>query len=109
VTDHTLEIAQAVHTAMLAARETISRLTIEKAVQAVEIDRLRRENFRHRRQGLLRLAADLRKSETLLDVAARRMDGEVNSILDGESLPGWERGRDWFDTAVRNGCTDEQS
>jgi hypothetical protein len=99
--DHTLEIAQAVHNAVRSSLETVTRLTAENAAQAVEIDRLRRENYRHRRQGLLRLAADLRQPEPLY-VAALRAKRE-----EGTSLPGHTLGRDWFENACRNGCTDE--
>ena len=49
--------------------------------------------------GFERLWRDIHSSETLLDVAARS--------LERISSPGHDRGLDWFDTAVRNGCTDE--
>jgi hypothetical protein len=82
--DPVLETAKAVDNAIKSARETIARLTIENAIQAREIDRLTRENARHRRNGLLRLMADLRKPETLEDIARERMErSQVERILDG--------------------------
>lgn len=58
--------------------------------------------------GFVKLARDIRSQETLTDLAAIRMDSrEVDAIIEGESLPGWERPRDWFDTADRGGFTDE--
>jgi len=55
----------------------------------------------------LKRAADRRKSKALLDVAAKRLECmSAAPVLEGESLPGHERGLDWFDTACRNGCVD---
>jgi hypothetical protein len=105
----TLETAQAVSSAIASARETVGRLTTENAAQAIEIARLRRENFRHRRNGLKRLAADLRKPETLEELAALRLErAAVDRIIEGDSLPGWERPQHWFD-ADRSGFSDEVS
>jgi len=97
----TIEIAAAVRDATRASMETISRLTAEN-------DRLQLENARHRRNGMLRLMADLRKPETLIDVATLCMERqEVDRIIEGVSLPGWERPRDHIAEGERRGWTDE--
>lgn len=58
-------------------------------------------------QGFAKLWRDIHSPETLLDVAARRLDRqEVNRILDGETLPGHERAPHWFDSNT-NGFSDE--
>jgi hypothetical protein len=57
--------------------------------------------------GFKRLWRDIHSSETLVDVAARRIERqEVNRIIDGVSLPGWERPRDEWEEAARRGYTD---
>lgn len=95
--DHTLEIAQAVENAVRSSRETIERLTIEKDALADEVTRLRTERARGRQ----RLIDDLRKPETLVDAAAL----SLARMSVARDLPGHER-HDWFDDAVRRGCTD---
>jgi hypothetical protein len=50
---------------------------------------------------MARLLRDINSSETMLDLVALRLKRS------GVSLPGHERGRDWFDTAIRNGLPDE--
>jgi hypothetical protein len=102
--DHTLEIAAAVENANRSSRETIERLSRENAAQAIELERLRTENARHRRNGLLRLAADLRKPETLLDAAALSLARRSAA----RDLPGYERPRHWFEGNA-NGFSDEGS
>lgn len=58
-------------------------------------------------QGFARLWRDINSPETLLDVAARRIEREeVDAIIEGESLPGWERPRDEWAEAARRGYTD---
>jgi hypothetical protein len=58
-------------------------------------------------QGFAKLWRDIHSPETLLDVAARRLEREeVNRILDGETLPGHERAPHWFDSNT-NGFSDE--
>lgn len=58
-------------------------------------------------QGFAKLWRDIHSPETLLDVAARRLEREeVNRILDGETLPGHKRAPHWFDSNT-NGFSDE--
>jgi hypothetical protein len=59
--------------------------------------------------GFERLWADIKADEAALpDAIARRTEREeVNSIIEGESLPGWDRPRDYIETIQRRGCTDE--
>lgn len=58
----------------------------------------------------VKFVSELQKTKTLTDLASIRMQNrEVDAIIEGESLPGWERPRDWFDTADRSGFTDERS
>jgi hypothetical protein len=52
---------------------------------------------------MARLLRDINSSETMLDLVALRLKRS------GVTIPGHERGRDWFDTACRNGCTDDAS
>jgi hypothetical protein len=84
------------------ALETVEQLRAENAAQADEITRLRAESARHRRNGLLRLMADLRKPDTLVDAAAL----SLAQMSAARGLPGHERPLDWFEDAVRRGCTD---
>lgn len=51
-------------------------------------------------QGFAKLLRDINSQETKADLAA---------IVEGESLPGWERPRDEWAEAARRGYTDEWS
>lgn len=59
-------------------------------------------------QGFAKLLRDIRSQETLTDLAALRMESnrEADRIIEGVSLPGWERPRDEWDEAARRGFTD---
>lgn len=58
-------------------------------------------------QGFAKLWRDINSPETLLDVAALRMERqEVDAIIEGVSLPGWDRPRDEWEEAARRGYTD---
>jgi hypothetical protein len=56
-------------------------------------------------QGFAKLLRDIYSEETLLDLAALKL--KRMSTPDGETLPGHERARSWFDETMRRGCTDE--
>lgn len=46
--------------------------------------------------------------DQLIDIAAERLErAAIDRIIEGDSLPGWERPRDWFEETLRRGCTDE--
>lgn len=58
--------------------------------------------------GFARLLRDINSQETLTDLAALRLEkSEVDAIIEGESLPGWERPPHWFE-ADRSGFSEPQ-
>lgn len=57
-------------------------------------------------QGFAKLWRDINSQETLTDLAALRLDTEVDQIIEGVSLPGWDRPRDEWEEAARRGYTD---